>query len=102
MALWNQPAARQKTISEPAQGEHLKGPTLDRQCTGLSDRLVASLQHCDFHFCKSELAGNPQPDGTGANYQDIEFVTQGLVIHLSAQEPVHSNVNLRARDAPSM
>ena len=92
MALRDRAAAREEAIGEATQGEHLKGPALDRQCTGLSDGLDASLEHCDVHFCKSEFAGNPQPDGTSADYQDIEFVAQDFVLHPSAQEPVRDNV----------
>src|ERR1700730_4424813 len=86
MTLWDRVAAREETIGEPAQGEHLKGPALDRQCTGLSDRLRAAPPHGDARFCKSEFAANPQPAGTSAYHQDIEFVAQDLLLHLSAQE----------------
>ena len=44
----------------------------------------ASLEHCDVRSCWSELAGNPQPDRTTADYQGIEFVAQDLVLDLSA------------------
>src|ERR1700749_4496705 len=86
MALLDRAAAREETIGEAAQGEHLKGPALDSQCAGLSDRGGASLDHCNVHFCQSELAGNPQSNGTAADDQDIEFTAQDLVLHLSAQE----------------
>src|SRR6516225_7866720 len=74
MALRDRAAAREETIGEPAQGEHLKSPALDRQSTGLSDRFGASLEHRDAHFCQSKLTGDPQPDRTSANHNGIEFI----------------------------
>jgi hypothetical protein len=76
MALRDRAAAREEAISEPAQGEYLKGPALDRQGAGLSDGFGALLEHCDPHLCESELARDPQPNRTRANDQDIKFITQ--------------------------
>ena len=81
MALRNRAAARDETIGEPAEREHLEGPSLDRQRTGLSDSFGASLEHCNVHFSQSELAGEPQPNGTGPDYQHIKFVAQDSVLH---------------------
>ena len=87
MALRDREAAREETISEPAQGEHLKGPALDRQSAGLSDRSGAPLKHRDVHFCQSKLTGDPQPNRTSADYQDIKIIAQDLILHLSVTEP---------------
>src|SRR6516225_2051497 len=84
MALRDRAAAREKAIDKPAQGEHLKGPALDRQCTGLSDSFGAALEHCDVHLCESKLARDPQPNWTRADDQDIKFIAQDLALYPSA------------------
>jgi hypothetical protein len=86
MALGDWTAAREEAIGKPPQGEHFKGPALDRQCTGLSDRLSASLEHYDVYFCESKLASDPQPNGTSADYQDIKIIAQESVLHRSVTE----------------
>ena len=68
MALRDRAAAREETIGQPAQGENLKRPALDRQSTRLRDTFGAPLEHCDVYFRQSKLTGGPQPNGTGADY----------------------------------
>jgi hypothetical protein len=53
-------------IGEPAQREHIEGPAVDAQRTGLSDTLAAPLQYDDLHFCQRQRAGEPQSDRTTA------------------------------------
>ncbi len=84
MAGLDRTAAREETIGESAQGEHLKSLALDTQCTGLSDRFGAPLEHCDAHVRQGQFAGEPQPDGTGANNHHIKFIAQEILLHLSA------------------
>jgi hypothetical protein len=86
MALRDRAAAQEETSGEPAQGEHFKGPALDRQSAGLSDRSGAPLKHRNVHFCQSKLTGDPQPNGTRADYQDIKIIAQDLILHISATE----------------
>ena len=60
---------------------------MDRQSAGLSDRSGAPLKHRDVHFCQSKLTGDPQPNRTSADYQDIKIIAQDLILHLSVTEP---------------
>ena len=75
MAGRDRVAAREEAVGEPAKGEHLKGPAMDRERTRLSDPFSASLEHRDLHFCQSQLACEPQPGWTTADYHDLEFIS---------------------------
>jgi hypothetical protein len=65
---------RQKALGEPAQGERLKGTTMNRQSAGLRDAFGTSLEHDDLHFCQSQLTRKPQSGRTATNYYDIEII----------------------------
>src|SRR5258706_337119 len=56
------------------------------QLTIFRDPFELCHRYCDVHFCQSKLAGDPQSNWTGADYQDIKFITQDLVLQLSAIE----------------
>ena len=58
--------------------------------TGFRRVLFRSVLSNEFYV----LAGNPQPNGTGADYQDIEFIAQDMVLHLSATERAASCASL--------
>src|SRR6266446_6325180 len=50
---------REEALRDPAQGEHLQGSTVERQCAGLGDAFGAPFQHEDFHFYQRQLTRKP-------------------------------------------
>lgn len=75
MARRDRASAGQETVGEPAKGEQLKGPSVDRECTRLSDAFGAPLQNRNLHLGQCELAGEPKPDWATANDTDVESLS---------------------------
>jgi hypothetical protein len=70
-------AAGEETVGKPAKAKHLKGPSMDRECTRLGDALSVPLQDRDLHLRQRELADELEPDRATANDNDVKFLVHG-------------------------